>query len=356
MRGFVIKKLILVVILCVSWAAYAQPAPAPRTDEEERTIAIYKQSSHAVALILTKNLTVDPFSGYLLDEGREGSGSGIIIDAQKGLIVTNYHVIADAAKVEVLLDEKESYQAKLLGYDQDSDLAVLQLKNPPENLVAIPLSDSTTLEVGQRVLAIGNPFGLNRTLTTGVISSLNRAVKSPQGKTLKGLIQTDASINPGNSGGPLLDMAGRLIGMNSAIVSSSGDSAGIGFAVPVNVIKRLLPELINTGKVSKPQIGWVIDDTEYGPMVRFVAKGSPAAKAGIEGAYRAVSDGFLRGYVVDYARADLIEKIDNENVSSKDEIEDIIAKSERGRAITFTLRRGGPQGKARTVSIEPEFS
>lgn len=349
------KKLLFLFCLFFSLTSVAESL-APRTDEEERTIKIYKQSAHAVALILTKNLTIDPFSGYFFDEGKEGSGSGIVVDAERGILVTNLHVIADASRMEVVLDENQSYQAKLLGYDKDTDLAVLQLKDPPPSLVATPMSDSSILEVGQRVLAIGNPFGLNRTLTTGVISSLNRAVKTPEGKTLKGLIQTDAAINPGNSGGPLLDMEGRLIGMNSAIVSSSGDSAGIGFAVPVNVIKRILPELIATGKISKPQIGWVIDETQYGPMVRFVAKGSPAQQAGVEGAYRSVADGFLRGYVVDYRQADLIERVNNEKVSSKDEIEDSIAKSERGKAITFTLRRGGPQGKARTITIVPEYT
>jgi S1-C subfamily serine protease len=170
---------------------------------------------------------------------------------------------------------------------------------------------------------------------------------------MRGLIQTDASINPGNSGGPLLDMAGRLIGINSAILSQSGDSAGIGFAVPINQVKRVLPELIATGKVLRPRFGWMLVDTTQGPMVRRIAPGGPADLAGIQPIERMVQDVFLQGYVRDYDRADLIYKVNGERVTSRDEVEDLIARAPSGKDLKLTLRRGGIDGREREVTVKP---
>ena len=337
----------------VARAGVPDTQQAPRTEEENEIIQVYKATNEAVVFITTITLTVDPMDFYFEVQPKEGTGSGIIVDAEKGIILTNLHVIQDAHRIEISLANGLNYKARLVGYDSESDLAVLQLHEPPKNLISVKFGDSSRLEVGQRVLAIGNPFGLNRTLTTGIISSLDRVVKNPKGVTMRGLIQTDASINPGNSGGPLLDTAGRLIGINSAILSQSGDSAGIGFAVPINQIKRVLPELVATGKVLRPKLGWVLVNTTQGPMVRRILPGGPAAQAGVEPIERRVEPVFLQEYIRDFDRADLIYKVNGKRVSTSDEVEDLIAQSLPGSDISFTLRRGGIDGREREVHIKP---
>lgn len=334
------------------WAA---PSPVPiarRTEEEQRTIEVYKRAGEGVVFITTITLTVDPFDIFPQVQPREGSGSGIIVESERGLVLTNLHVIKDANRIEITLANGESYRARLLGYDEEYDIAVLQIVNPPRGLLSIPFGDSSRLEVGQRVLAIGNPFGLDRTLTSGIISSLNRTVRAGKG-LMKGLIQTDAAINPGNSGGPLLDVEGRLVGINTAILSQSGDSAGIGFAVPINLIKRVLPELIATGKVLRPKLGWVLVDTNQGPMVRRVMSGSPAEAAGLEPIERTVRDVFVRGYIRDFEQADLIVKVNGKQVSSREEVEDLIAESPSTKKISLSVRKGGINGKEREVLVTP---
>lgn len=326
---------------------------AHRSEEEERVIRVYKQANEAVAFISTITLAVDPADVFVEVQPKEGTGSGIVIDSRKGIILTNLHVIQDAHKIDINLADGKSHQARLLGFDQEYDIAVLQVVDPPKDMVAIPFADSSKLEVGQFVLAIGNPFGLNRTLTSGIISNLDRTMKGANGKVMKGLIQTDAAINPGNSGGPLLDMDGRLVGINTAILSQSGDSAGIGFAVPINQIKRVLPELIATGKVLRPRMGWALVDTNQGPMVRRVAPDGPAAAAGIQPIEREVSNVFIRGYVRDFDRADLITKINEKPVTNRDEVEEVITQSDAHKPIVVALRRGGLDGPERTVTVTP---
>jgi S1-C subfamily serine protease len=328
---------------------------ARRSEEEERTIQIYKRAEQAVVFINTITLSVDPFELFPEVQQREGSGSGIIVDAQRGIVITNLHVIQDAHKIEISLVTGQTLRAKLLGMDEAFDVAVLQLVDPPAGLVSLPFADSSRIEVGQRVLAIGNPFGLDRTLTAGIISSINRTVKGAKGRLMRGLVQTDAAINPGNSGGPLLDMEGRLIGMNSVILSQSGDSAGIGFAVPINQIRRVLPELIATGKVLRPQVGWVIVDTTQGPMVRRVTAGSAAEAAGIQPIERSVQNGPFQGFVRDFARADLVYRINGTVVRSREEIDELVSQSSRDRPLTVTLRRGGVNGNEREVTVIPKF-
>jgi putative serine protease PepD len=185
---------------------------------------------------------------------REGAGSGSIIDTD-GHILTNHHVIRDSTKLEVTLSDGSKWSARLVGVDPDNDLAVIKVDAPKEKLTVISMGDSSELQIGQKVLAIGNPFGLGQTLTTGIISSLGRSIRSEAGTLIEDVIQTDAAINPGNSGGPLLDSKGRIIGINSAIISPTGASVGIGFAIPVNTANRILPELISKGYVSYPWIG-----------------------------------------------------------------------------------------------------
>jgi S1-C subfamily serine protease len=276
----------------------------------------------------------------------------MVIDGPQGIILTNLHVIQDAQRIEISLADGKNYNARLVGFDREYDIAVLKLTNPPRGLVGLDFTDSSKVEVGQRVLAIGNPFGLGRTLTTGIVSSLDRTVKSPTGTVMKGLIQTDAAINPGNSGGPLLDADGRVVGINTAILSQSGDSAGIGFAVPINQIRRVLPELIATGKVLRPKMGWMLADTNQGPMVRRILGGSPADEAGLQPIERRVDQGFVRGVVRDFDRADLIMKVNGRRVLTADEVDDVVQSSE-GKPITLTIRRGGQAGRERDVVVTP---
>lgn len=344
---------VLSLVPGVARAADSEVRLVSRSEDEQRTIQAYRDTKDAVVFIVTKSITLDPFEAYPALRASEGSGSGIVVDGERAILITNLHVIQDAAKIEVLLADGRSYPARLLGYDREYDIAVLQVKEPPGKLAGITFGDSSRLDVGQKVLAIGNPFGLNRTLTTGIISSLDRVVKTPEGALMKGLIQTDAAINPGNSGGPLLDGDGRLIGMNTAILSQSGDSAGIGFAVPINQIKRVLPDLIRLGRILRPSLGWLLDDTDQGAMVRWVARDGPAAQAGVEAAYRAVQSAFLRGYVLDYSRADLVYSVNGTVVSNREEVEDAVARSESGAPIELVLRRGGINGRSRMISIKP---
>lgn len=330
---------------------------ARRTPEEQATIDIYQSTNGAVVFISTVTLTYDPFDFFSEVKPDKGAGTGTLVDAEHGIIVTNLHVIQNAHKIDILLGDGKSYKARLLGYDHQYDIAVLQIKDMPKDgrLRGIPFGDSSKLQVGQRVLAIGSPFGLNRTLTTGIVSSLDRTIKSPTGTLMKGLIQTDAAINPGNSGGPLLDMDGKLIGINSAILSQSGDSAGIGFAVPINQIKRILPELIATGKVLRPDFGWVLVDTTHGPMVRRVEYGGVAEIAGVQPLERPVPNAFVNGFVRDFEHADLIYKVDGKRVTSKEEVDDIVSGLSKKGEIEFTFRTGSITGPERTVILKPRL-
>src|SRR5687768_3600272 len=269
-------------------AGITNPAAAP---DEQNNIEVYRKLSPGVVNVHSTSYSRD-FFGYA--QPREGSGSGSVID-QSGHILTNHHVIEGATKVAVSFGGQKNYPATVVGRDPDTDLAVLKLVElPREGLTVIPLGDSDRLEVGQKVLAIGNPFGLDRTLTTGVISGLQRPIRARNDRPIEGAIQTDASINPGNSGGPLLDSHGRMIGINSQILSPSGASAGVGFAVPVNIAKRIIPQLISSGEVRRPKLGISNQDVEWlknrielpvseGLLIWQVAPGGPAANAGLRG-------------------------------------------------------------------------
>jgi S1-C subfamily serine protease len=331
---------------------------ATRTEDEQKTIDLYKRANGSVVFITTRSYVADPFAFFDEVKPQEGTGTGTVIDVQRGIVITNLHVIESALQsggsVEIMLSTGLSSKASLIGYDPESDIAALRVKDLPKGMVGIPYGDSSNLEVGQRVLAIGNPFGLYRSLTAGIVSSLERTMKTPRGAVLKDLIQTDAAINPGNSGGPLLDSDGRLIGINTAILSQSGDSAGVGFAVPINSIKRILPELIATGKVRRPRMGWQLVDTDQGPMVLRVQADGVAEKGGIKPIEKVFSSGgFVRGFRRDIEGADLVYKVNGERVRTRDEIEDAIRKTERSQPVRLTLRTGGIYGGEREVSIVP---
>ncbi|MEO8434330.1 MAG: trypsin-like peptidase domain-containing protein [Pyrinomonadaceae bacterium] len=327
-------------------AAFTESAPASITDpslatDEQNNIQVYKAISPGVANIHSTSMVRDFFGTV---EPAEGSGSGSVIDAQ-GNILTNYHVIERAERLTVSFGGDRNYPATVVGGDPDTDLAVIRLTSPPkEPLTVIPLGDSDKLTVGQKVLAIGNPFGLDRTLTTGVISGLQRPLRARTGRPIEGAIQTDASINPGNSGGPLLDSHGRMIGINSQILSPSGASAGVGFAVPVNIAKRILPQLIRDGKVRRPKLGISSRDVgalrnqiqlpvSDGVMIYEVAPGGSAANAGLRGLTQ-TEEG-------DVEIGDIIVAIDGAKVGDSDDLFNILDKHAVGETVSVEILRNG---------------
>jgi S1-C subfamily serine protease len=254
--------------------------------DEQNTIALFKSVSPSVVYITSLAIRRELFSLRPL-EIPKGTGSGFIWD-ENGCIVTNYHVIADAQAAQVTLADGSSWNARLVGVEPDKDIAVLKIDAPKAQLPPIPLGTSSDLQVGQKVFAIGNPFGFDQTLTTGVISGLGREIEAATGRPIQGVIQTDAAINPGNSGGPLLDSAGRLIGINTALVSPSGAYAGIGFAVPVDVVNRIVPQLVRGEKVRKPGLGVRLADDYLvrrlgleGVLIWTLAPGGAADRAGL---------------------------------------------------------------------------
>jgi len=306
-----------------------------RIEDEGNTIAVFKRASPAVVFVTQKRIVVDRFYGRAT-EVEAGSGSGFIWD-DRGHIVTNFHVIKGAESVTVTLHDETSYEAKLVGAEPRKDIAVLRI-DAKDELTPIAVAPNRALEVGQKAVAIGNPFGLDHTLTVGVISALGRQVKGVGGVTIRDMIQTDAAINPGNSGGPLLDSAGRLIGMNTAIYSKSGGSAGIGFAVPSPTIVRVANQLIKHGKVEQVGMGVTIDPMgrlerragARGVLVLGVSEGSPAEKAGLKGVLR-TSSGLVLG--------DLIVGIDDQKVASYDDLYNALDGRKPGDQAAVKLKR-----------------
>ncbi|MFM9905568.1 MAG: S1C family serine protease [Pyrinomonadaceae bacterium] len=326
--------------------AFAEDAPRGISDpsavtDEENNIEVYKAISPGVAFINTTSYTQD-FWGDV--EDGKGNGSGSVIDAN-GNILTNYHVIEGAQKLTVSFGGDKNYPAKVVGGDPDTDLAVIKIETPPPGLSVVPFGDSDKLTVGQKVLAIGNPFGLDRTLTTGVISGLQRPIRARNGRPIDAAIQTDASINPGNSGGPLLDKFGRMIGINSQILAPAGGSVGVGFAIPVNIAKRIIPQLIQFGEVKRPKIGadllsvaglrdqGVRLPVDAGLVVRTVTPGTTAANAGLKGVSQDNSGNVILG--------DVIISIDGEKMDDLDDLYRYLDKKQIGDTIQVGLFRGG---------------
>ena len=251
------------------------------TPEELTNIAVYDAVNRSVVNINTK-ATVSA-GLFLFEVPSEGAGSGIVVD-KLGHVLTNYHVVEGAKEIQVMLYDGSSYAATIVGHDPATDVAVIRVAAPVEVLEPVHFGRSSDLRVGQRVFAIGNPFGLERTLTTGIISSLNRSLPARNGRTIKAVIQTDAAINPGNSGGPLLDSSSRLIGMNTAIASRTGQSSGVGFAIPVGTLARIVPPLIERGKVIRADAGVArVYQTDHGLVVASLVPDGPAEHAGMRG-------------------------------------------------------------------------
>jgi S1-C subfamily serine protease len=309
--------------------------------EEQNNIAVYHKNIGSVVNITSKAVTFDFFYGLVPEEGQ---GSGFIID-KEGHILTNYHVIADARQIEVTLHNRKKYGATIVGVDRAHDLAVVQIKAP--DLMPMVLGDSSKLQVGQKVYAIGNPFGLSGTLTRGIVSSI-RQVQEPDGMKIEDAIQTDASINPGNSGGPLLNMHGEVIGINTMIASNVGQSAGIGFAIPINTAKAVMNDLLTLGRVRRPALGVTtipIDSqladqmglaADYGLLILQVVPGGAADNAGLRGG----SQRAFLGNTPILVGGDLIVAIDGEQVEDQRELAQIMNNHRAGDTVRITIYRG----------------
>jgi len=309
-----------------------------KTDDEANNIEVFKRASPAVVNITNSRL-VRSFYSLNPQEVPQGVGTGFIWN-KEGYIVTNYHVVQQASRVTVTLQDGSAYDAVAVGIDPDKDLAVLKIDAPGVDLIPVILGDSSLLEVGRKVIAIGNPFGLDTTMTVGVVSALGREIDSVSRRKIRDVIQTDAAINPGNSGGPLLNSLGQLVGVNTAIYSPSGASSGIGFAIPVNTVKRIVPQLIAYGRVQTPIMGitqipqadyyrklWGID----GVIVLDVIPGTDPSRLGMRGLSRS-----QRGRI---QLGDVIVEIDGQGVSNEDDFADIMEQRREGDVVKVVTRR-----------------
>jgi S1-C subfamily serine protease len=342
----------LIVVLLLTPITMAQAS----TEDEQNNIEVYEAAAPGVVNITTISVERDFFFNIV---PRQGAGSGAIIDSE-GYILTNYHVIQDSRRLEVTLADGSKWQGKLVGTDPDNDLAVLKIDAPSHKLTVIPMGDSDDLLVGQKVLAIGNPFGLGQTLTTGVISSLGRTLRAQNNTLMEDIIQIDASINPGNSGGPLLDSSGKIIGINTAIFSPTGASVGIGFAVPVNIAKRIIPELIAQGYYAYPWIGASVTTLlsgdaraldfaiDRGALIVEIVRGGPAHKAGLHGGNQRVR----LGNRIMIAGGDVVVAADGKPVGTADSLIRIIREKRPGDLLRLEVYRGGLHRRDVLVRLE----
>lgn len=318
---------------------------AQLTDDEKNTIEVVKKAQNSVVYITNIQLVRDFFS-WTEEAVPRGTGSGFIWDEQ-GHIITNYHVIEDGDLFNVTLPNQEERQAKLIGKEPNKDIAVLRIEGNLKGLQPIKIGSSSNLQVGQKVIAIGNPFGFDHTVTTGIVSALGRSMPGIGGVTIRDMIQTDAAINPGNSGGPLLNSAGELIGMNTMIISRSGTSSGVGFAIPVDTIKKIVPQIIKYGKVIRPGLGISLLSDRY------------RAQLGIEGvviyevppdseAYQKGLRGLTRSRLGRLVIQDIIKEIDGKKVRSYDDLYNLLDNYNIGDKVTLTVERNG---KTRKVEL-----
>ena len=334
MQAVIGLTLICAAPLATSQADYAQFS----TNDEQNNIQVFQQASPSVVNITNSRL-VRSYYSLNPQEVPQGSGTGFVW-SEEGYIVTNFHVVQQADRVMVTLQNGTTYDARAVGLDPDKDLAVLKIDAPEETLVPIRPGDSSLLEVGRKVIAIGNPFGLDTTMTVGIVSALGREIDSVSQRKIRDVIQTDAAINPGNSGGPLLNSLGELVGVNTAIYSPSGASSGIGFAIPVNTVKKIVPDLINYGRVQTPILGITrLPQPEYyrrlwgieGVIVLDTVEGTDPARLGMRGLTR-VERGRIR-------LGDVIVEIAGEPVRNEEEYAEIIEQYEPGDVVSVKTMR-----------------
>jgi len=306
--------------------------------DEQINVRVYEAVNKSVVNITTASQGGDFFG----EETSSGTGSGFVIDRQ-GHILTNYHVVEDAESVQVTLFDGTTHEARVIGADASNDVAVIQVQAPADRLFPVALGESSRLLVGQKILALGNPFGLERTLTTGIISSLDRSLRAKNGRMIKGIIQTDAAINPGNSGGPLLNSRGEVIGMNTAIISQVGQSAGISFAVPISAIKRIIKPLIEHGRVIRADLGITrVFTTNEGLVVLGVLENGPAEQAGVRPIQMKVTRwGSSLVRRLDPASADVIVAVDGKRVHNVDELLTEVESHSPGDVVKLKVIRGG---------------
>jgi S1-C subfamily serine protease len=337
--------------------AFSPPSQPPLSSDEQTNVHVYEKVSSGVVNV-TK--TEVQFNFFFQPIAREGTGSGCLLDTD-GHVLTNYHVIENANNLEVSLPDRTKYRAERVGVDRQNDLAVIRLKEAPkERLHPISLGDSNALKVGQKVLAIGNPLGLQNTLTVGIISSLGRRIETEAGDLVDNVIQTDAAINPGNSGGPLLNTAGEMIGINTSIFTIGGGNIGIGFAIPANTIRRVATELIREGRVRRPWFGvegYSINEdlaallklpVKSGILVKDVYRGSSADKADIHGANEIVAWFNERIYI----GGDIITEIDGKPIGSQEELRLVLETKRPGDTVRVTLYRGKSKLQKSVVLVE----
>ena len=331
------------------WGQAPSPAVIPGggrsfTPEEQTNIVVYESVNRGVVNINTKATVATGL--FLLEVPSEGAGSGIVLDRQ-GHVLTNFHVVEGAREIQAVLYDGSSHAARVVGVDPATDVAVIKVDAAEAVLHPVAFGTSNDLRVGQRVFAIGNPFGLERTLTTGIISSLNRSLPTRTGRTIKSIIQTDAAINPGNSGGPLVDSGSRLIGMTTAIASRTGQSAGVGFAIPVGTLARIVPQLIQKGKVVRPDAGISrVYQSDAGLVVAELTPDGPAERAGVRG-FKIVRERRRQGPFtvetsrVDRAGADLIVAVAGQAVRNADDFLSAVESKNPGDQVLITVRREG---------------
>ena len=326
------------------------PARGQLLEDEKNTIDIVKKTKNSVVFITNIGLVRDLF--FNEEKAPRGSGSGFVWDDQ-GHIVTNFHVIEDGIEYTVTLPNQEQRSAKLVGKEESKDIAVLKVQGDLKGLFPLKTGGSANLQVGQKVIAIGNPFGFDHSVTTGIISALGRSMPGAGGVTIREMIQTDAAINPGNSGGPLLNSAGELIGMNTMIFSPSQTSSGLGFAIPVDTIAKIVPELIRYGKVTWPALPVSLLSDDYAQRLRVnvagvvileVPENGEAAKAGLQGLGRD-----RRGY---YYLGDVITAVDEAKIKSYDDLFSLLENKKIGDVVTLTVSRSGKERKVRITLVK----
>ncbi len=344
LHSFTFLVSIFLLSLCI------QPAFA-LTDDELNNIEIFKSASPSVVFVTNNTLVRDPYS-YNVTRRPQGTGTGFVWD-NSGHIVTNFHVIDGAREITITLSDQSAWSASVVGLAPEKDIAVLKIDAPKKALKALPVGDSENLQVGRKVLAIGNPFGLDATLTTGVVSALGREIQAPNQRTIQNVIQTDAAINPGNSGGPLLNSDGELIGVNAAIYSPNGASIGIGFAIPVNAVKKIVPELIEYGHLVRPVMGielapvsWARNNNLPGIPILRVFRDGPANKAGLEGIATNRWGATTLG--------DVITAVDGVRIDNLDDLLSVLEAHKPGDKVTVSFIRNNKPQKTSVTLIAPQ--